>query len=59
MRPFDKKNSNWNQGTVMILIIYKHKNHIANKEIVDHKTHMIDVVKKWDKIANEMKVITQ
>jgi hypothetical protein len=44
---------------MMILITYKHKNHIANKEIVDHKTHMIHVVKKRDKIANEMKVITQ
>jgi hypothetical protein len=43
----------------MTLITYKHKNHIANKEIVDHKTHMIHVVKKPDKIANAMKVITQ
>jgi len=44
---------------VMILITYEHKNHIANKEIVDHKTHMIHVVQKREKIANEMKVITQ
>jgi hypothetical protein len=54
-----QRNTNWGHEEVMTLINYKHKEQIALKQIIDPHANMILAIQQWDKLLDDLQVITQ